>query len=255
MQEIKLCELENWIEEKAPCIVVGEPCESLYALQQTGVAVLAELRHLQGLPDDEVAEALCREAAVQQYKHVCIHAALLPQAYLRRVWCQMQNIPVLIAETECLVIRESVIEDAAAFEELYRDAACRKYLELPPVEDYQQYIRDYQNGQYAFWEYGMWTLIEKESGTIVGRAGLENQEIEGEGKELLLGLGYAILPQFRGRGYAVEACRAILEYCRECEYADRVIVRVHKENLASRVVFERLQPSACLPLILKQIES
>ena len=317
MQEIMLCRLENWMEESKkgnmPCVIVGTPCVRLQKLQEAGYCVLAELSHLQGLDEEAVAEALCREEAVQQFENVCIDAAELPQAYLRRIWCKAQGRPVLIAETERLVIRESITEDAAAFMELYQDEECRKYLEMPPVNEegrkeqemsqgdeesreypeilpvdqtcregvkaYQRYLEDYQKGQYAFFEYGMWTLVEKTSGAVIGRAGLEQQEnaggpgadwssrekqesnidsgigkkANGDATGAVLSLGYALLPQFRGKGYAVEACRAILEYCKECEYADKVYVTVDEENMASRKVFGKLREHSCveLELILK----
>ena len=86
-------------------------------LQEKGHCVLAELKYLQGLSDEEVAEALCKEDAVIQYKNVCINAGQLSQAYLRRIWCKHVEEPVLIAETERLIIRESVEADAETFYE------------------------------------------------------------------------------------------------------------------------------------------
>lgn len=341
MQEIVLCKLENWKRERdasepcvaagasgvvaAPQIIVGPPCEELRELQAAGCCVLAELAHLQGMSEEAVAEALCKEEAVPQFENVCIHAGELPQAYLRRIWCKAQGQPVLIAETGRLLIRESMQEDAAAFLELYEDNECRKYLEAPPVtvdaqsvigqnglgqkgsgwqeavfkdnrsqlmDAYRRYIAEYCEGQYAFYEYGMWTVVEKESGAVVGRAGLELQECAGEKPELQdcigerpelqgcagekpelqecteagleptsqsepsISLGYAVLPKFRGKGYAAEACAAILEYCRECGYADKVIVKIDAENAASRKVFEKLKESqkygcVALELILR----
>lgn len=276
MQEIKLCRLEKWIEGNDACVIVGAPSSRLLELENAGYCVLAELARLQGLPEEEVAEALCREEAVQQFEHVCINASELPQGYLRRIRCQSLGQPVVISETSRLLIRESVAEDAEAFVQLYWDEACRRYLEIPPVEletaggeeqlreAYRRYIVDYQKGQYAFYEYGMWTLVEKGSGEVVGRAGLEQQELvstkEDFGRkeqetaynvgETVLGLGYAILPKYRGRGYAVEACLAILEYCRECEYADRVYAKVDARNTASRKVLVKLQKRTCMPLNL-----
>lgn len=290
MQEIVLFRLENWIEKYGPgaaldmigyepCVIVGAPCAELLELQNKGHCVLAELTHLQGLSEEEIAEALCKEEAVRKFENVCIHAAKLPQAYFRRIWCKSQGRPVLIAETERLIIRESSVEDAAAFWELYSDRECQKYLEAPAVDDaearpgagvegrelqlaaYRQYITEYRNGQYAFWEYGMWTVVEKASGAVVGRAGLEQQIWEAVREEpvqasgdaeaargqgcadtgQVISLGYALLPQFRGRGYAAEACLAILEYCRECEYAETVYVKIDAENVPSRKVYERLK--------------
>ena len=259
MQEIKLVTLEEWREmtNVSDFVITGPPCEELMALQQAGFPVLAELTHLQGLSEEAVAEALCKEDDIREFTNVCIHARELPQGYLRRIWCKAKGMPVIIAETERLLIRESIVEDAEAFYELYQDAECRKYLEQPPVEEcgipaqnikeYEKYIVDYQKGQYGFYEYGMWSVVEKESSRCMGRAGVEQQDVgnaEGQtgtsGEMEKLCLGYAILPQFRHRGYATEACRAILAYCLECGYGERVGVRIDEDNEASKRVAGKL---------------
>ena len=154
-----------------PCVIVGTPCEALDQLQQADHCVMAELSHLQGLSEEEMAEELSKEEAVLQYTNVCIDAQELPQAYLRRIWHRHKKEQVLIAETERLIVRESSVEDAEAFWELYADEQCKRYLEAPPValngarehdlEEYRRYIVQYQQGQYAFYEYGMWSVVEK----------------------------------------------------------------------------------------------
>lgn len=261
MQLIRIYNLGNYIKVaetydivSEPYVIVAEPSDKLLELQAKGYCVLAELKHLQGLRDEEIAEAICKEEAVTQYEHVCIDAKRLPQAYFRRIWCKHIGVPVLIAETERLVIRESVEEDAEAFLELYQDEACGTYLEMPPVElcgdreadiaEYRRYIAQYQAGQYAFYEYGMWSVVEKASGRCVGRAGLEMQ-----GEKLCL--GYAILPQYRGKGYATESCPAVLDYCKECDYAEEVFVNISTENIASKKVYEKVSAKRD---ILKKIQ-
>ena len=53
-------------------------------------------------------------------------------------------------------------------------------------------------------------------------------------------LGYAILPQYRGKGYATESCLAVLDYCKECDYAEEVFVNISTENIASKKVYEKV---------------
>lgn len=255
MQEIKLYTLEEQIhniEKKAPYIIVGAPCPELRLREEKGYPVLAELSHLQGLSEEAVADALCKEPAVGQYKHICIRADWLPQAYLRRIWCRHLGEPVLIAETRRLVIRESVAADGEAFKALYGDAACRRFLEQLPLEEesleaYQQYITNYARNQYGFFEYGMWSVVEKKSGRVIGRMGLENQTLA-DGREGV-GLGYALLPEYRGAGYALEACRAILEYGKECDYAREILVKIDSQNQASRKMVEKLMEYDIIPLV------
>lgn len=240
MQEIILCRLKQWspeIKTTDPIVIVGEPNEELQMLQQKGYAVLAELTHLQGLSEEETAEALCKEDAVEKFLNICICAEELPQAYLRRIWCKANHIPVEIYETERLLLRESTEEDAEAFWKLYEDADCQAYLEQPPaqtLEQYRQYIKKYQNGQYAFFEYGMWSVVEKKSGMVIGRVGLEEREEQ-------VALGYALLPEFRKKGYALEASIAALQYAKECAYADEIYIFIDKHNVASQKMAQILQ--------------
>ncbi|MFM8914430.1 MAG: GNAT family N-acetyltransferase, partial [Flammeovirgaceae bacterium] len=49
---------------------------------------------------------------------------------------------------------------------------------------------------------GMNALIEKASGDLVGHAGLLVQTVENKTE---LEIGYSLLPQFWGKGYAIEA--------------------------------------------------
>lgn len=226
-----------------PYVVIGRHNEALLKLQEAGYCVMVELYHLQGKSEEEIARAICHEEAVTQYDYVCIDAAQLPEAYFRRIWCRYTGNPALIAETDRLIIRESIEADADAFEELYRDESCRAYLEMPPivlcgnretdVAEYRRHIAQYKAGQYAFYEYGMWSVIEKASGRCIGRAGLEMQ-----GEKLCL--GYAILPQYRCKGYATEACLAVLDYCKECGYAEEVFVNIKSENIASEKVYKKI---------------
>lgn len=257
MRKIKLLSLEQFhtmqeINER-DFVLWSRPCPELWKRKQQGYCVLAELTHLQGLSEEQVAEALCKEEAVSKYPFVCIDITQLPQAYLRRIWCITNKLPVEIAETKRLLLRESVPEDAEAFYRLYKDEDCQKYLKplpidksLPPLEAYARYIQEYIRGQYGFYEYGMWTVVEKADGSVIGRAGLENQKIEGTGEKLCL--GYGLLPQYRGAGYALEALEAILYYCMECDYATEVWARISKENNASCKVARVLQTRNILPV-------
>lgn len=60
-----------------------------------------------------------------------------------------------------------------------------------------------------FLEYGLWLVFEKKSGELIGRAGIENREIDGV---TCCEIGYLIRRDMQHKGYAYEACQAILEY-------------------------------------------
>ena len=219
-------------------VIIGAPSEELLTLEREGKLVLCELKHLQGKSEAEIEEALQKEPAVWLYKHICIDASTLPEEYFERIWYRHKGEPVVIKETERLLIRESIPGDAESFKLLYEDEDVRRFLEVPSVEDYKAYIEQYAKNQYEFYEYGMWSVVEKGSGKVIGRMGLELQEIStGDEK---IALGYALLPKYRGFGYAYEACMAILEYCKACGYATEVFVKIDDENVTSSGLFQRL---------------
>lgn len=65
---------------------------------------------------------------------------------------------------------------------------------------------------------GAWATIERASGLPVGYHLLNN--IRGES---LIQVGYLLFPEFWGRGYATEMCRAVLRY----GYAELGLPRIH----------------------------
>lgn len=75
-------------------------------------------------------------------------------------------------------------------------------------------LKDYIRCQYGFYEWGIWALVEKETGQLVGKAGLtpiENEYFDGISMEL----GYHIFKPYRRKGLAVEACRGIISHVKE----------------------------------------
>lgn len=83
--------------------------------------------------------------------------------------------------------------------------------------------------------YGVWVLIERESRTVVGSAGFQGRP----GAEGEIELGYGVHPDFRNKGYATEAARALLRWASEQPGVKRVIARCDEDNIASQRVVER----------------
>ncbi|MDE6622046.1 MAG: GNAT family N-acetyltransferase [Lachnospiraceae bacterium] len=157
--------------------------------------------------------------------------------YLDRVYRRFHDIPWNIAETARLRIREITVEDVPKLYELYDDASITQYME-PLFADPEQemiYTREYIKNVYGFYGYGMWVLEDKESGQLIGRAGLEFKE-GFEGLELGFMLGVA----YQHKGYAYEACSEILSYGVR-ELGQRTYCSfINEENKASIRLCERL---------------
>jgi ribosomal-protein-alanine N-acetyltransferase len=91
------------------------------------------------------------------------------------------------------------------------------------------------SGRWATEKIGFCAVIEKSSGKFVGWCGLwrlkETDEIE---------VGYALIKEFRGRGYALEASEAFLIYGFESLNLKEIVAVARPENRASWRVMERL---------------
>ena len=115
--------------------------------------------------------------------------------------------------------------------------------EWPDQETFQAYLE----GQYGFYEYGIWLIEEKETRLLLGRAGLWNPgetvcrrlEAAGEEKNAYLELGYEIFLPYRRRGFAKEACRLIMDYA-DWELESCLCLQVSPDNLPSRNLAQAL---------------
>ena len=143
--------------------------------------------------------------------------------YLERVCRRYNHIPWDIGETDRCLIRELSLSDLPALYELYAKPGMTYYVE--PLYDYEtelEYQKAYIENMYGFYEYGMWLVFSKETGKLIGRAGLEHDE-----------LGYMIAPELQNLGYATEVCRFIIDYARENTDFEELYCRIDERNEAS----------------------
>lgn len=158
--------------------------------------------------------------------------------FLEKVYQRYHHIPWKIAETERCVIRELALDDLDKLFELYADEEITKYTEgLYPYEEEREFQTAYINNMYRFYGYGMWLVFSKETGELIGRAGLEHREYNGETE---LELGYVIGTRFQQQGYATEVCSRIIEVAKEVTDFSRINCLIEAENEASIGLVEKL---------------
>ena len=90
----------------------------------------------------------------------------------------------------------------------------------------QRMLEQYKN----FDDYGLHVLIEKESNSYVGHAGIVAQVID---DTFELELGYWIHPNFWGQGFGKEAANALAIYANEEMGLERYISAIQVGNIAS----------------------
>ena len=151
------------------------------------------------------------------------------------------GIPVEIARTDRLLIRETIDSDIP---ELYRtgtDQAVRKYIApmQPPLEEEIVYTKAYVRHMYAFYDFGLWTVLEKDAygqERVIGRAGLfPSERLAGQ-----IEMGYMIAPECQGNGYGKEAAETVLRYAFNVLDLEEVHLFAEKENKASVKLAETL---------------
>ena len=90
-------------------------------------------------------------------------------------------------------------------------------------------------GHWVLHGFGMFVVEEKASGTFVGRVGPFYPPVW-PGFEV----GWGMATEFRGKGYAVEAARAAIDWSFATFEMDRIIHCIDRENAASQAVARRL---------------
>ncbi len=141
-----------------------------------------------------------------------------------------------ILETKRLVLREFVPSDADALALVLCDPETMKYYPASIDRDGIQQWIERNLRRYAEDGVGVWAMVLKTAGEIIGDCGIIRQHVEGE---YLYEIGFHLRRDHWGQGLATEAAIA----CREWGFAnlkvDRLISLIRPENVPSRRVAER----------------
>ncbi|MGN0402595.1 MAG: GNAT family N-acetyltransferase [Acetatifactor sp.] len=161
----------------------------------------------------------------------------LDEEYAEKVYRRQKGLPWNVLETERCLIRETVPEDVEDFFLIYSEPSITRFMEdlYPDKEQEKAYIREYIEKIYGFYGFGVWTVVEKASGDIIGRAGFSYRE-----GSVTPELGFIIGVPWQRKGYAGEVCSAILQYGWEELGFREVQALVEPGNEASLRLCDRL---------------
>ncbi len=145
---------------------------------------------------------------------------------------------VKILETERLFIRQLTIDDANFIFELLNDPSFIQYIgdrNIRSVEDAQAYVLNGPVASYAQNGFGLSLVILRATGESIGMCGLiKRNELED------VDIGYAYLPRYWFKGYAVEAALAMKSYAKETVRLKRLVAIVNPTNTSSIRVLEKI---------------
>ena len=144
---------------------------------------------------------------------------------------------MIVAETPRLILRRMAPEDAAHIHALLTDADFLAQIGdrgVKTLADAERAIVERYVPAYAREGFGMFAVIERASGAWLGMAGL----VDRDGLDHA-DIGYAFLPAARGRGYALEAVRAVMAWGAAKGIAPIVAI-VSPANARSIVILEAI---------------
>jgi len=119
----------------------------------------------------------------------------------------------MIVETERLTLREVDHGDASFILELLNTPKFIQYVGDRCVRDLdaaRRYIDERYLSGYRENGYGMWGVVERTSGKVIGACGFVRREsLPGPD------IGFSFLPEFERNGFGFESAAAVIEYGRE----------------------------------------
>jgi RimJ/RimL family protein N-acetyltransferase len=143
-----------------------------------------------------------------------------------------------ILETERLLIRRFTSDDAPFILELLNEPSFIQNIgdrNIRSVEDARTYLLNGAIASYEKHGFGLSLVILKQTGEAIGMCGLiKRDELDD------VDIGYAFLPRYWSKGYAVEAARATREYAKETIGLRRLAAIVDPANESSVRVLEKI---------------
>jgi len=144
----------------------------------------------------------------------------------------------MVLETDRLRLRRLSVDDAGFILKLLNEPSFIQNIGdrgVRTIADAQAYIRNGPVASYEKHGFGLWLVETKESGAHIGICGLLKREVLED-----VDIGYALLPEFWSRGYALESASAVLSYGSEKLGLKRVLAVVNPQNQSSIRLLEQI---------------
>ena len=142
----------------------------------------------------------------------------------------------MILQTERLYLREITREDFPLLCKHLQDEDVMYAWEHAYTDDEVWEGMEKQFQRYATHGFGIWAVILKESGELIGQCGLSMQPCE---DTEVLEIGYIFQKEHWHKGYAIEAAIACKEYAFDKLKAPEVFSLIRDTNIASQNVAKR----------------
>ncbi|NCB34299.1 MAG: N-acetyltransferase [Erysipelotrichia bacterium] len=139
-------------------------------------------------------------------------------------------------ETERLILRDMTQDDFCSLSSILQNPAVMYAYEGAFTDEEVHAWLNKQIYRYKNDGYGLWSVILKTTGTMIGQCGLTNQVWENQD---ILEVGYLFAEKYWHHGYATEAARACMDYGFHTLNAKEIYSIIRDTNNASQNVARR----------------
>ena len=143
-----------------------------------------------------------------------------------------------ILETDRLRLRKLSTDDAEFTLRLLNEPSFIQNIGdkgVRTIDDACSYILNGPVASYETFGFGLWLVETKESGTPMGMCGLLKRDALED-----VDIGYALVPEFWSRGYALESASAVLSYASKTLGLKRVVAITDPDNQGSIRLLDKM---------------
>ncbi|MBS1495315.1 MAG: GNAT family N-acetyltransferase [Bacteroidetes bacterium] len=143
-----------------------------------------------------------------------------------------------ILQTQRLYLREFTNNDAAFIVTLLNSATFLKFIgdkKVRTLSEAENYLTNGPIKSYAENGFGLWLYGLKETNKPIGMCGLIKRDTLAD-----IDIGYAMLPAYENKGYALEISEATLNYGKTKLGINRIIAITSKENIRSARLLNKI---------------
>jgi RimJ/RimL family protein N-acetyltransferase len=144
----------------------------------------------------------------------------------------------MVLETERLTLRQLSVDDAEFVLELLNEPSFLRYIGdrgVRNLADAAEYILNRLVASYERNGFGLYLVELKESRIPIGISGLVKRDTLPDAD-----IGFAFLPAYWSKGYAVESAAAVMNYAREVLGLTRIVAITSPDNEASARLLDKI---------------
>lgn len=162
----------------------------------------------------------------------------LDETYVEHLKSRYFGEPVIIGESDRIILRELKLTDVDGFYE-FEDADTEEVLcsfVKESKEASEMHLKAYVQNMYPLYDYGIWAVELKNTKEVIGLCGLGQTEIKGE---YFTDLGYYICPKWRNQGIAGECVEIVLDYAKNYLEFPYIYAIIKEENRISKGILRK----------------